>query len=261
LDNYDKLRPNKCKTNKKKFVMYNRSSGGFRAVAGSDANPVYYSMNGAPCNKPACQYFRADAYFKPTCIASPGIGVGRSTAQECDQATSVTLQYQVVPLMVLGQAQRMLKKRPENLEESSIDHKVSGILVNQTCPSMAKMKGFTTDGKIVCECVIGARQIAGTPSNTQIQCVQQTRCQDDEVWLGFKSDGTPECAKKTSYCVDEKRDTNDNGAFCGNGGWVDRIDMGRCISDGGKGGKKGEEVEVECPNAKVSCCYEKRARP
>jgi prepilin-type N-terminal cleavage/methylation domain-containing protein len=263
LSDHDKNRPNKCDASKRQlpFVMYSRTRGGKVPIAGGDNNSaVYYSLNGSPCSQVNCRYFRADAYFTPTCIASTAVGSARSTAQTCSQARSVTLQYQVVPLKPLPGAQRTLSKRPENLEESSIEHKVSGILSGQFCPSMAKMTGYTTDGKIVCECIAGAKKVANSPNNELIQCQAVAKCNAGEVWLGFGQDGMPVCASTESHCEDEKRTAASNGAFCGKGGWVDKISLGRCVSDGGEGGKKGEEMEVECPDARVSCCYENRLR-
>lgn len=263
LSDHDKSRPNKCDASKgrQRFVMYSKTRGGKVPIAGSsDNNAVYYSKNGAPCSQVNCRYFRADAYFTPTCIASTAVGAARSTAQTCSQARSVTLQYQVVPLKRLPGTERTLSNRPETLEESSIEHKVSGILSNQICPSMAKMTGYTTDGKIVCECVNGTKKVANSPNNEFIQCQAVPRCKAGEVWLGFGNDGMPVCASTESHCEDKKRTAASNSAFCENGGWVDKINLGRCVSNGGEGGKKGEEVEVDCPDARVSCCYENRLR-
>ena len=247
--------PNKCSIKEQGFVMW--AKGGTdrkRRVAGSAANPVYYDKNGALCNQDACRFFRADAYFGATCMASDS----RQIVGQCGQARSIYLQFQVVPLKPLASG-RMLQPRPINRSQSMITHSISGLLEGQRCPSHASMKGYTMDGRIMCSCMAGAVQQAGSPNDENIVCtLRQDQCRPGEMWLGFETNGAPRCVVLDRECETQKQlDGTNKGIFCGAGGWAEQISMGTCTAtEKGNGGKKADEYDVNCPDAAVLCCKE-----
>ena len=255
LSNPDPSAPTKCRVDELGFVMLAKGGAdGWRKVAGNAANPVYYDKKGGLCNQDECRFFRADAYFSATCIAPDS----RQVSGQCGQARSIYLQFQVVPLKSMPSG-RMLQPRPLDRSQSMITHAISGVLNSQRCPSNASAKGYTMDGRIICNCMAGAVQQAGSPNDVDIVCnLPGAQCRPGEMWLGFETNGAPRCVVVKRECETRNQVDNTNqGIFCGKGGWAERISMGSCTATAlGSGGKKADEYDINCPDASVLCCYE-----
>lgn len=261
-----------------------------QTVAGTDSFPVHYSLDGrrhcAKRNEPGgqgkCQ-LEARAFFWATCapdLASIQTTITSgsnlpSTASSCPEAETINIRVQVRhafnPANNITTRQLPAVPRDEVFFDKG-SHTTHGAIstpvrlvpmnlsLGLTCPKNETVTGVR-DGDAVCECLFPFEVVtSGATSSCE---AKNEICQPWERYRGTNNKGEIIC--KPVKCDPISTSLN---ASCGNGGWVERIELTRpsglshaenpvCMAEACRFGPKGGgcDSEVTC-YGKTRCCYE-----
>lgn len=223
------------------FDLY-RSNG--MKIAGTQGSPVNYGRTGqvncaAVPGSSTCPFWQARAMFFATC---PG---GKLT---CDQASTVTVRYELVPV------KKEYQGRPLKGQSLSAAHRVfkQALKSGQNCPEGTEQRGLDQDGKILCVCRFGFKQIGVNAEGFPTCESGMLSCKPGQILKGRFADGRPDCANVRTVCGNVTFGAED--AKCPNAGWLESINLGYC-KPGAGGGKKGGSKVIKCDTNQGYCCW------
>lgn len=232
-------------------------------VSGGDA--IYYDRKGRRCpdGDNRCHFWQAKTWFYATCISPQGAPNIRQASDKCFQARSVSFQYQVslkdrAVLSRIKNAPANLRDKPLRREDSTITHQVGGLLVNQQCPPNSIPTGYTTDGRIMCQCISGSIKLPGLNPDGSIRCSTPValQCGPREFFRGVDPLGKPICIRRNLRCGVPAETGGQSEASCKQGGWLTNFNFGECYASATN--KKGENRKITCRNYGGSCCQYER---